>query len=108
VAFNLVLNVFVFYFGDQEANIGLATYLGMCLAGGVFPLAFLPDKIERYFRLLPFQYLFDVPSNIYLGHYTFDQIIWIWGKMAIWSIVLYLIFSILYRSGLKRFTGTGR
>lgn len=104
---NYALHALTFYWGDQEPNIGLVNFIISFFAGGYFPLAFLPATLA-WFKYLPFRFLFDVPANIYLQKLNFMQILSSWGQLLIWIVVFYLIFYVIYKNGLKRYTGTGR
>lgn len=106
--FAFTLHSLAFYFGDQEANIELSNYLVMILAGGMFPLIFLPEKIAIIFQALPFKILFDVPASIWLGKMSWPEILHSWLEAGLWIVAMYIIFTFLYKNGLKRYTGTGR
>ncbi|HOX41557.1 MAG TPA: hypothetical protein PK263_05195 [bacterium] len=87
MSFVLIFHSFVFYFGDQDPNIGIVTYLLMFLSGGVFPLGFLPEKTRVIFESLPFKYIFDVPTNMFLNKFDSTEIALIWLKMILWTLV---------------------
>jgi len=106
--FNLIFHSLTFHFGDQEANIELVNYIVGFLAGSVFPLVFLPELMKRLFYFLPFRFLFDTPANIFLGKLTFSEILSCWLQMGLWIAIFYLIFFFIFKSGLKKFTGTGK
>jgi len=108
ISFYEIIHAICFHFGDQDANIGLISYIVAFLAGGFFPLAFLPDKLKMVFQAMPFRFLFDVPANIYLGKLTPSEILSSWGQMILWTLVFFAIFYIIYKTGLKKYTGTGR
>ena len=108
ISFYEIIHAFCFHFGDQDANIGLVGYIVAFLAGGFFPLAFLPGKLKVVFEILPFKFLFDVPANIYLGKLTMLEILSSWGQMILWIVVFFTIFYVIYKTGLKKYTGTGR
>lgn len=103
-----IVHALCFHFGDQEANIDLVSYLIGLPAGAFFPLAFLPEGIKVIVKILPFRFLFDTPANIYLGKLPFNEILWSWAQMILWTLVFLTIFYFIYRSGLKKYTGTGR
>lgn len=105
---NLGLNSLVFFFGDQESNIGLINYIIAFMAGAFFPLAFLPDALSKIFMILPFKYIFNVPVNVFLGRFSTGEVFRNWAYMAIWILVFYIAFYFLYAKGLKHYTGTGR
>lgn len=108
ILFYEIIHALCLHFGDQDANIGLISYIVAFLAGGFFPLAFLPEKLKIIFEAMPFKLLFDVPANIYLGKLTTSEIFFSWGQMVLWIAVFFTIFYIIYKTGLKKYTGTGR
>lgn len=108
ISFYDIIHAFSLHFGDQDANISLISYIVAFLAGGVFPLAFLPEKLKNIFEVLPFRFLFDVPANIYLGKLSSLEIFSAWTQMILWIIGFFTIFYFIYKTGLKKYTGTGR
>lgn len=108
IAFNLIFHAMTFRFGDQDANIQLFNYTALFLAGSFFPLAFLPGNLGVIFRSLPFKNIFFVPVEIFLGKMSPNQIYRSWLEIIIWTIIFYVIYRIVYRKGIKLYTGTGR
>lgn len=108
MSFYYIIHAFCFHFGDQNANLGLISYIVAFLAGAFFPLAFLPGALKTVFYLMPFKFLFDVPTNIYLGKLTQVEIFSSWGQMILWTILFFSIFYVVYKTGIKKYTGTGR
>jgi ABC-2 type transport system permease protein len=105
---NLSIHSLTFHFGDQEGNANLINYLISFLAGGIFPLAFLPENIKQVFMALPFRYLFDFPANIFLGKVDTGSLYIGWLQMIIWILIFLVVFLIIYKKGLAKYTGTGR
>lgn len=108
VTFNLIFHALTFFYGDQDANIELINYLALFFAGAFFPLAFLPHKLYLVFQALPFKNIFFVPIEIFLGKLPPEKIYSSWLETILWIIAFYLTFKILYKRGLKYYTGTGR
>lgn len=104
---NLIIHALTFYFGDQSANKGLINWVISIIGGGMFPLAFLPNSLD-WIKALPPRFLFDFPSRIFLGKFTMSELFSGWLQMIFWIAVLAIIFMLLYKGGLKRYTGTGR
>jgi len=105
---NFCIQALTFHFGDQEGNTNLINYIISFFAGGIFPLAFLPENLRNIFMSLPFRYLFDFPANVFLGKISVSEI-WIgWAQMLIWGLIFALVFKFIYSTGLKKYTGTGR
>lgn len=107
-AINFFLHALTFQLGDQEGNIKLVNFLIGFLAGSVFPLTFLPDGIRSFFMALPFRYLFDFPANVFMNKVPVSEVFLGWAQMLGWGMLFIIIFTLVYRHGLKRYTGTGR
>ena len=88
IIFNFCLHALCFRFGDQENNIELINYVSMALAGGFFPLAFVPGIAGQILNYLPFKYLMYVPANTFLGKYSLEQSVLGWITMIIWIVIL--------------------
>lgn len=104
----MVVQVLTFFFGDQDANAGLITYLIVFVGGGIVPLALLPEKIKSIVDVLPFRFIFNEPANIFLGRISPNAVLYDWLQIILWIASLYLLFNVLYKQGLKKYTGIGR
>lgn len=108
ITFYLLLQSFCFHFGDQDANIGLIGYLIAFFGGALFPLKFLPAGLYQAFSYLPFKYLFDFPSNVYLGNIS-GKALWMGlAEMVVWIVVFYCLYHYSFQAGLKKFSAIGR
>lgn len=105
---NLSIHALTFHYGDQEGNANLINYVISFLAGGIFPLTFLPENLKTIFMNIPFRYLFDFPANVFLGKVTTTEIFIGWLQMVIWGLIFSGLFIFIYRTGLRKYTGTGR
>jgi len=82
------------------------------LCAGVFvPLTFFPEWVQHIMFYLPFQFMTYVPVRVFLGDYelaghtmTIPQIV---GLQAIAVIAMWAISELIWRLGIKRFTGVG-
>lgn len=108
MTFLMIFHALAFYFGDQEANLGLIFYIIMFLGGATVPLRLLPSGIKTIVEILPFKYIFDIPANIFLGKIEPGEIYLGWVKVLFWILGFYVIFYFVYKGGLKRYTGVGR
>lgn len=106
--FNLIFHSLTFRYGDRSTMISLVNFVSSFLAGAVFPLAFLSGVYFKFITLLPFKYLFHTPIEIFLGKMSFNQILSSWAHILVWTILFYIIFKIVYTTGLKRYDGVGR
>lgn len=108
VFFNLIFHALTFRYGDQDASIQLVNYIAIFLGGGFFPLSFLHGTIGQIFSILPFKYLFFVPAEIFLGKISPSEILRSWFAIIIWTLLFFGIYYLIYKKGLKYYTGTGR
>ena len=76
-------------------------------AGGLFPLNILPLPVQYVFALLPFGYLQYFPIEIYLGKMSPLAIAQGFGIALLWSVLLYLLVSRVWRKGLKMYSSEG-
>ena len=103
-----IFHALTFFYGDQSGQISLVGYLTAAVAGGFFPLDFLPNNLAWLFNHLPFRFFFNTPAKIFLEKFTVSEIYYNWLEMIIWIIIFYLIFHYLFKKGLTLFTGVGR
>ncbi len=107
-AINFCLHALTFRLGDQEGNINLVSFIISFLAGSIFPLTFLPGALKTFFMALPFRYLFDFPANVFMNKVPLNEVLIGWVQILGWGILFWLIFAIIYKKGLKIYSGTGR
>jgi len=77
------------------------------LEGGWIPLTFFSESIQKTFSFLPFQYMKYFPTIILLDKTNYSNIFWGCVISIIWIIILYVIFKISYKKGLKSFQANG-
>lgn len=106
--FALLLQSLTFYFGDQDANIGLFSAISNFLAGAIVPLAFLPGSILKFVEFLPFKFAFFLPAEIFLQKISVTEVLESWVVGAAWIMGLALALRISFMNGLKFYTGTGK
>lgn len=73
--------------------------------GALAPIALLPQVVQKVTVFLPFRYIFYEPVNMILGN-QLDPLGVVW-KQLICIIVLYAIFQLIWRAGIKRYEGIG-
>jgi ABC-2 type transport system permease protein len=80
-------------------------------AGVFIPLTFFPELLQKILFFLPFQYISYVPVRVFIGDYqlggmefTIAQIV---GIQAIYVIMMLLLSELMWRKGIKKFTGVG-
>jgi ABC-type uncharacterized transport system permease subunit len=76
-------------------------------AGQLLPPSLFPQPIEAAIRLLPFQYKFALPAEIFLGRVTTLNILLELVKSLIWLVIFYFALNFLWRQAIKKFTAVG-
>lgn len=83
-------------------------YLPLILfSGQIAPLAMFPPAMQTIARLLPFRYTIALPTEIFLGRVSGTQALQGLCAQIAWIAVAWGIGHVLWRTGLKRFTGVG-
>jgi ABC-2 type transport system permease protein len=78
------------------------------LLGGIFvPLDLLPGAAQPIAQLLPFQLYLYFPVQLILGRLTGEQILFNYGLLVFWLVVMWAGFHFLWRAGVKQFSAVG-
>jgi ABC-2 type transport system permease protein len=82
----------------------------MC-AGVFVPLSFFPDWVQNVMFYLPFQFMIYVPVRVFIGKYELAghvlSIPHVVGLQAVAVGCMWLLSEIIWRLGIRRFTGVG-
>ncbi len=80
-------------------------------AGMFIPLSFFPEMLQKVMFVLPFQFITYVPTRVFIGSYelagftmTIPQIV---GLQVIAVCCMWFVSELLWRMGIRRFTGVG-
>jgi len=80
-------------------------------AGSFLPLLFFPDFLQNILFFLPFQFISYVPIRVFIGSYQLAgrsfSIPEIVGLQAVMVVVVFGLTRLLWRSGIRKFTGVG-
>jgi ABC-2 type transport system permease protein len=77
------------------------------LSGHMFPLDILPEPWFTIVSFMPIKYLAYFPAAVFLGKVTGTQL-WIdMAMLVFWTVFFMILSRILYRAGLKRYSGFG-
>ncbi len=89
-----------------------ALHLFKDICAGVFiPLTFFPSPIQKILLFMPFQYITFVPTRVFIGSYELGGVSFsipeIVGIQALMVLAMVLFVTILWKKGIKRFSGVG-
>ena len=77
------------------------------LSGHMFPLDILGEPFRTIVGLLPIKYLAYFPAAVFLGKVQGTQLAIDMGMLVAWTIFFFVLSQIIYRRGLKQYSGYG-
>lgn len=109
VSFTTVMMMSMLALFTQEAmSIFELYYVPMLfLSGQLFPIAVLPEWARFLGKLFPFYYTTGAPTEILIGRTTGPALLQTLGAQIAWVAIAYCISQVLWRKGLKYYTGVG-
>lgn len=72
------------------------------LSGIMIPLCFLPDTLRKIISFTPFESIYYIPVNIYLGKITGIDVFNAYFIQLLWFVVLFFIGNVMWNKGKKR------
>lgn len=71
-------------------------------SGAALPLFFMPEPVMKLIRLTPFDSIYHIPLQIYLGTINHTDIALCMVKQIVWIIVLYALSLFMWHCGSKK------
>jgi ABC-2 type transport system permease protein len=71
-------------------------------AGKMIPVQFLPEIIRNIVQYTPFVAIFNLPASIYLGKFSYEELILQFAVQIAWMIGLYFLLVVVWKKGLRR------
>lgn len=72
------------------------------LSGAMLPLWFMPDYILNVIKYTPFDSIYFLPVQIYLGQISGTAVLFYFAKQLLWFVVLYGISTLMWKFGQKK------
>lgn len=106
-AISMNLELLGFWFEGVWAITYMFQYIAEFFGGKMVPFSFFPEWSLKILSFLPFNFLFSFPSRAFLGNMGFEE--WFFGSIIslIWIVFFSYTTSLLWRSGLKNYSGVG-
>ncbi|MFQ3599632.1 MAG: ABC-2 family transporter protein [Chloroherpetonaceae bacterium] len=77
------------------------------LTGQVIPLDMFPESVARVLKFLPFGYLAFVPTKIFTGAFSTQEILFALSVVFCWTLGLYLLYKIFWTYSLRQYSAFG-
>jgi ABC-2 type transport system permease protein len=101
------LALLAFWATRADALLALQDSLVFLLAGQVAPTALLPGLMRKAATVLPFRYMVGFPVEVLTGQLNAVELLAGFAFQAGWLLVALALFSILWRTGIKRYSAVG-
>lgn len=105
--FNLFVVGTAFVFEQAQSLTHLRWALVTILGGSLIPLTFFPGPVQTIANLLPFKFVYAVPTNIWLGKTTVNQFSIDVALGIGWILILSIIMKRYWNKTIKSFTAVG-
>lgn len=96
-----------FWFEETRGTSSVLEILILLFSGFGIPIFFFPAILQTIGNILPFQYVLYFPVMLSLGKLQLNQVIMYFSAMFAWILILAVTNNILWKRGLKHFTGEG-
>jgi ABC-2 type transport system permease protein len=81
--------------------------VSLLFSGQFVPLTLMPPVIQEIARYLPFQLLIYFPIELILGNLSQAQITQGFTSGVVWLVTSIVIFNLVWRNGVKRYSAVG-
>ena len=102
------LGLLSLYFVETRSLFNLWYVPRFIFSGEIAPLAFFSPAMQQIAGVLPFRYTISLPTEIFLGQLTPAALRHGLLMQVVWIVIGYVVGVLLWRNGLKRFTGVGQ
>ncbi len=106
-SFEVIVGLSSFWFGRIGAANHFRFLMEQVFGGEMAPLIFFPLMIQTIAAWLPFQYLFYIPTQVFLGHLSHDMLLRAGGIGLLWVGFFLGCIWLLWRRGIRIYEGAG-
>lgn len=105
--FVMAMAMLALFLQDATAVFELYYVPMLFLSGQLFPVALMPDWVRNLALVFPFYYTTGLPTEIVIGRLDHAQAVAGIGIQLVWIVVSYVAQTLLWRIGLRHYTGVG-
>lgn len=103
-----LLALFVFWLEEYYSIMTLHDLIMDAFSGFLLPLALLPIFVRDFLRFTPFRYYISFPIELALNQINTSQIVVGFATGILMLAGLYLLYNLVFRNSVKRFTAYGQ
>ena len=101
------IGLIAFWFLEVTSLLFVTMLFNFFLSGHMFPLDMLPEPWNQIVDLMPFRYLAYFPSAVFLGKVTGSELVEGLCMQAAWLLFFIVTARLMFRFGVKRYSGFG-
>jgi viologen exporter family transport system permease protein len=101
------LALLAFWTTRSDALLALQDAFVFLLAGQVAPVVLLPDAMRGIAYVLPFRYMLGFPVEVLTGQLDAIALWSGFSYQAAWLAVALILYAVLWRTGVKRYSAVG-
>ncbi len=102
-----IIGFCAFWLGDINAPQSLRQIAEKIFSGQIAPLIFFPIALQNVAEWLPFKYMFYFPYQIYSGKIAMGGVVNGFVIILFWIFVLTMINVLMWKKGVKSYSGAG-
>lgn len=106
--FKMIIGLSAFWLTDVGGFFQLVEAIILLCGGLLLPLSLLPDALARIAYILPFAYIIYFPIIALQGTQNIQQLMQIIAMQLFWIAIMAYLYSVLWKKGVKKFTGIGQ
>ena len=107
ISLSMVIYALMFYTTSSKGLFSVYAIFAEFFAGGVIPIPFMPEVMQKLCFILPFRLSVDLPYRIYCGNIPTQEAILSILAQLIWIIISVFIGLLLFKNSSKKLVVQG-
>lgn len=106
-SFSFLTAMFIFWTKVAWSIRMMRNLIQRLFSGVLFPLYLLPGQLKPIFEATPFPSMVDAPISIFRMNVTGSEILPIFGKQILWTLIILLVGELMWRKAQTKLTVQG-
>lgn len=106
--FKMIIGLLAFWVTDIGGVHQLVEVITILFGGYILPISLFPGIFKDLANLLPFAYMIYYPILAFQGQILGTELLITFGHQLIWLTILLFVYKLLWKTGVKKFTGIGQ
>lgn len=106
--YKVCLGLLSFWFVDAFGFFQLMEVTMILFAGMVIPISIMSPQLAAFSNMTPFPYMMYYPITVFQGKLLMPEFIRIVGIQFIWLAIFSILYRVLWKKGIYKFTAVGQ